>query len=121
MNRCKRAICVAQTVDGVTHLMSAVQAFRLARGSYPDSDADTERPLLALSQQNGHLCVFEYIDLSTTKINKAKERAGWMAYMFDDIKGLSPTAETFSLVRPEKDSGVEQTDYAKTILRGARK
>jgi len=51
VNRCKRAICVVQTIDGVTHLMSAIQAFRLARGSYPDSDADTERPLLA---QTGH-------------------------------------------------------------------
>jgi hypothetical protein len=75
----------------------------------------------SFSQQNGHLYVFEYIDLSTTKINKTKERAGWMAYMFDDIKGLNPTAETFSLVRPEKDSGVEQIDYAKTILRGGSK
>lgn len=75
----------------------------------------------SFSQQNGHLYVFEYIDLSTTKINKAKERAGWMAYMFDDIKGVNPTAETFSLVRPEKDSGVEQIDYAKTILRGGSK
>ena len=41
--------------------------------------------------------------------------------MFDDIKSITPNAETYSLVRPEKDEGVEQIEYAKTILRGGSK
>jgi hypothetical protein len=75
----------------------------------------------SFSQQNGHLYVFEWINLSSSHINKAKERAGWMAYMFEDIRSINPTAETYSLVRPEKDEGVEQIEYAKTILRGDSK
>lgn len=72
----------------------------------------------SFSQQNGHLYVFEHINLSSSHINKAKERAGWMAYMFEDIKTVNKDAQTYSLVRPEKESGVEQIEYAKTILRG---
>ena len=72
----------------------------------------------SFSQQNGALYIFEHINLSSSHINKAKERAGWMAYMFEDIKSVTPTAKTFSLVRPERESGADQIEYAKTILRG---
>jgi hypothetical protein len=72
----------------------------------------------SFSQQNGHLYVFEHINLSSSHINKAKERAGWMAYMFEDIKSVNKDAQTYSIVRPEKEGGVEQIEYAKTILRG---
>jgi hypothetical protein len=72
----------------------------------------------SFSQQNGHRYVFEHINLNSTHINKAKERAGWMAYMFEDIKSVNPAAQTYSLVRPEREGGVEQIEYAKTILRG---
>jgi hypothetical protein len=72
----------------------------------------------SFSQQNGHLYVFEHINLNSIHINKAKERAGWMAYMFEDIKSVHPGAQTYSLVRPEKEGGVEQIDYAKKILSG---
>lgn len=41
-----------------------------------------------------------------------------MAYMFEDIKSVNPAAQTYSLVRPEREGGVEQIEYAKTILRG---
>jgi hypothetical protein len=71
----------------------------------------------SFSQQNGRLYVFEYINLNSAHINKAKERAGWMGYMFEDIKHVNPTAATYSLVRPEIDTGAEQIEYAKTILR----
>lgn len=72
----------------------------------------------SFSQLNGHLYVYEHINLNSTHINKAKERAGWMAYMFEDIKAVNASARTYSLVRPEKEGGVEQIEYAKTILRG---
>jgi hypothetical protein len=72
----------------------------------------------SFSQLNGHLSVFEHINLNSSHINKAKERAGWMAYMFEDIKAVNETAQTYSIVRPEKEGGVEQIEYAKTILRG---
>jgi hypothetical protein len=72
----------------------------------------------SFSQQNGHLYVFEHINLNSSHINKAKERAGWMAYMFEDIKSIYKDAQTYSLVRPEKEGGIEQIEYAKTILRG---
>ena len=72
----------------------------------------------SFSQQNGVLYVFEHINLSSSHINKAKERAGWMAYMFEDIKRVSKDAKTYSLVRPEEENGVDQIEYAKSILRG---
>ena len=72
----------------------------------------------SFSQKNGHLYIFEHINLSSAHINKAKERAGWMAYMFEDIKSANADTKTFSLVRPERENGVEQIEYAKTILRG---
>ena len=41
-----------------------------------------------------------------------------MAYMFEDIKNVHEDCQTYSLVRPEREGGVEQIEYAKTILRG---
>lgn len=70
------------------------------------------------SQRNGRLYVMEHIDLSLTKINKVKERAGWMAYMFSDIKGFDQNAQAYSLIRPSRDEGVEQIEYAKSVLDG---
>ncbi|MCK1366407.1 hypothetical protein [Bradyrhizobium sp. 62] len=75
----------------------------------------------SFSQQNGRLYVFEHINLSSMHINKAKERAGWMAYMFEDIRSAHKEAQAYSLVRPEKEDGVEQIEYAKTMLRGESK
>jgi len=72
----------------------------------------------SFSQQNGKLFVFEHINLNSVHTNKAKERAGWMAYMFEDIKSVLPEAVTYSLVRPEREDGVEQIEYAKKILKG---
>jgi hypothetical protein len=73
----------------------------------------------SFSQKNSRLYVFEHIDLSTSKINKAKERAGWMAYMFADIHRINSSSEAYSLIRPEKDSGVEQIEYAKAKRGGS--
>ena len=68
------------------------------------------------SQLNGHLSVMEHIDLGTTRVNKTKERAGWMAYMFEDIKNANSTAEAFSLIRPEGSSKADQIEFARSVL-----
>lgn len=70
----------------------------------------------SFSQKNGRLYVMEYIDLSQSKVNKTKERAGWMGYMFSDIREANPDCETYSLIRPEKSSGVNPIEYAKSVL-----
>lgn len=70
------------------------------------------------SQRNGKLYVMEHIDMSMSKINKIKERAGWMAYMFSDIKDFDQNAQAFSLIRPSRDEGSEQIEYAKSVLKG---
>lgn len=70
------------------------------------------------SQRNGKLYIMEYIDLGSSHINKTKERAGWMAYMFSDIKDADLTAQSFSLVRPSGDASGEQIEYAKAVLAG---
>lgn len=72
----------------------------------------------SFSQRNGALYVFEHIDLSNRKINKTKERAGWMAYMFADIHDTHHNFGAYSIVRPERDSGAEQIQYAKAVLEG---
>jgi hypothetical protein len=71
----------------------------------------------SFSQLNSHLYVIDWINLSSSHVNKTKERAGYMAYMFDDIKNVHPDAEAYSIVRPETNEGVEQIEYAKAILR----
>ena len=75
----------------------------------------------SFSQRNGKLTVMEYIDLGVNQINKAKERAGWMAYMFRDIKDREPTSDAISLVRPEGDAHSEQIAYARQALAGGSK
>lgn len=76
----------------------------------------THKP--SYSQRNGRLYVMEHIDMSMSKINKIKERAGWMAYMFSDIRDLDSDAQAFSLIRPSKDEGSDQIEYAKSVLAG---
>lgn len=56
--------------------------------------------------------------MSTSRINKVKERSGWMAYMFSDIKEINDGAKTYSLVRPAADSVGEHIGYAKAVLTG---
>jgi hypothetical protein len=70
----------------------------------------------SFTQKNGHLYVMESIDLSLTKQKHIKERAGWMAYMFSDIRDEHPEAESFSIVRPDPDDGAEAVQYARSVL-----
>ncbi len=72
----------------------------------------------SFSQRNGRLYVIEHIDMSSRRQNKVKERAGWMAYMFADIKGYERDAQAYSIVRPERESGSEQIAYARAVLHG---
>ena len=72
----------------------------------------------SFSQRNGRLTVMEYIDLGAGQINKAKERAGWMAYMFRDIKDRDPSSDAISLIRPEGDGRSDQIAFARQALLG---
>jgi hypothetical protein len=72
------------------------------------------------SQRNGHLALFEYIDFGTRRVNKVKERAGWMAYMFSDVRALEPDCVSYSILRPERAS-VGAVEYAKSLLGGESK
>ena len=69
----------------------------------------------SFTQRNGHLDVFDYIDLNSKRIDKIKERAGWMAYMFSDLKEADRNTGTFSLVRPAENDG-EAVQYARIVL-----
>jgi len=70
-------------------------------------------------QKNGRLYVFEAIDFTMKRPKIIRERAGWMAYMYTDIKQEDATAETYSIFRPNQDddSG-EAVEYAKKMLGG---
>lgn len=52
-------------------------------------------------QQNGRLSLFEPIDLTSPKRALVEDRAGSIAYMFDDIREVRPDLEPISLVRAE--------------------
>lgn len=72
----------------------------------------------SFSQRNGSLYVFEHIDLSVRNVIKTKERAGWMAYMFSDIREANETAKAYSIVRPADESATEAISYARSVLNG---
>jgi hypothetical protein len=52
------------------------------------------------------------------RLKNVRERAGWMAYMYTDIKQEDTTAETFSIFRPNQEDGGETVEYAKKMLGG---
>jgi hypothetical protein len=72
----------------------------------------------SFSQMNGHLYVYEAIDFTMKRPKIIRERAGWMAYMYTDIKQEEPSTETFSLFRPSLEDGGETIEYAKKMLGG---
>lgn len=71
----------------------------------------------SFSQRNGRLYVMESIDLGMVKQKPIRERAGWMAYMFSDIKGYHPDAVSISIVRPERGESADATRFAWKVLR----
>jgi hypothetical protein len=69
-------------------------------------------------QRNGHLNIYEPIDFGVKKQKLIRDRAGWMAYMFSDIKHAEGgTAEAYSIVR-HADEHSEAIDYARAMLGG---
>ncbi|HEY7387236.1 MAG TPA: hypothetical protein VH640_01925 [Bryobacteraceae bacterium] len=75
----------------------------------------------SFSQSNGRQYIYETIDFNIKRPKSIKERSGWMAYMFKDIKQENPSTETFSIVRPTADEGSEATEYATAVLGGDSK
>jgi hypothetical protein len=86
----------------------------IVRGQSIKGRQVTHKP--SFSQKNGVLHIIEHIDMSTTKINKIKERSGWIAYMFKDIKDNFPDTKAYSIVRSSSGDGGEQIEYAKSVL-----
>jgi hypothetical protein len=72
----------------------------------------------SFSQTNGQNYIYETIDFGLKRPKLIRERSGWMAYMFNDIKRESPNTEAFSIIRPAPDDGSEATEYAKAVLGG---
>jgi len=70
----------------------------------------------SFSQRNGRLHIYEAIDFGFRKQKVIKERAGWMAYMFSDIRHKIPDARSYSIFRPSREEGGETIEYAKAML-----
>jgi hypothetical protein len=80
----------------------------------------------ALLQKNGDayfcslnfaaLYVYEFIDFTRKKLRPVQERAGWMAYMFNDIKQAEEHAQAYSLYRPNPEDAGDVVEYAKKML-----
>lgn len=77
------------------------------------------------SQRNGKLYLFEAIDFNSHKPKLLKERAGFMAYMFADIRHenlrLGGNVESYSIVRPKTGDEGEAVEYAREVLGGESK
>ena len=95
--------------DSQLFVRHPVEAERPIRGQHV-----THTP--SFSQRNGRLYVFDHIDLGGTRPNKIRERAGFMGYMFSDIRAAEHNAITYSLIRPSVDHPVDVIDYAKNVL-----
>lgn len=76
----------------------------------------THRP--SFSQRNGALYVYEAIDFTGKRQKLIRERAGWMAYMYTDIKQAEQGARAYSIYRPNQEDGGEAVEYAKSMLDG---
>jgi hypothetical protein len=72
----------------------------------------------SFSQKNGRLYVYEAIDFTMKRPKLIRERAGWMAYMYADIRQEDQGAETYSIFRPNQEDAGETVEYARKMLRG---
>ena len=68
----------------------------------------------ALVQENGICYVMEVIDLTSSKKKNSRDRAGWVASMFRDIKLAKDTAQTIGLVRVTEQD--RENEYVKNGL-----
>jgi len=72
----------------------------------------------SFSQMNGALYLFETIDFNSHKPKLLKERAGFVAYMFSDIRGTHRDLGAYSIIRPKVGDEGEAVEYARTVLQG---
>jgi hypothetical protein len=72
----------------------------------------------SFSQKNGLLYVYEAIDFTMKRPKLMRERAGWMAYMYTDIKQEDQNAKTYSIFRPSQEDSSDTVEYAKKMLGG---
>jgi hypothetical protein len=72
----------------------------------------------SFSQRNGRLYVFEVIDFTVRRPKLIRERAGWMAYMYTDIRQREENSKAYSIYRPKADDAAEGVEYAKKMLEG---
>jgi hypothetical protein len=71
----------------------------------------------AFSQQNGHLCLIETVDLSTPRKSLSRDHAGCIAYMYRDIRDRIGDVETLAVVRAtDEDKRHGDVDYALGLL-----
>lgn len=69
----------------------------------------------AFVQENGRLVVMETVDFTSRQKERAKDHAGWAAFMFTDME----SAERISIVRAEpQDEKDENVRYALDMLSG---
>jgi hypothetical protein len=99
--------------DGPTlHVRHPIRRKQAIQGAHA-----VHRP--SFSQHNGLLYLFEAIDFTGKKPKLLQERAGYMAYMFSDIRHAQSNAggvEAFSIVRPQTEEDGEAIEYAKELL-----
>lgn len=67
-------------------------------------------------QTNGHLAAFETVDFTLKQHQRIRDRAGWAAYMFSDIKEAQADFEAFAIVRAPEHLTGEALDYAAKML-----
>lgn len=76
----------------------------------------------SFSQQNGKLYLFEPIDFNAQKPKLLKERAGFMAYMYTDIRNAAQAhaqgCQAYSIVRPRSAGDGEAVEFAREVLAG---
>lgn len=72
----------------------------------------------SFAQENGRLYVMECIDFERGRSSSLKDHAGWIAFMFNDIKAAreKQSTETISLVRGLDDNEQPLLRYASELL-----
>lgn len=54
-------------------------------------------------QENGRISVIETVDFTSRFKHRARDHAGWSAYMFKDIRAVRKNTEAIALVRAQED------------------
>ncbi len=68
-------------------------------------------------QYNGHLCVMESLNFSTSRRLPIKHHAGYMAKMFDDIANNNSAAERVAMIHVSREDMEDRTvKYSRDLL-----